>query len=157
LARQLGDKDTDKWQKLIQEKWQQLLDEQQRIREQQAAGSPEAMPPGAAPSTATRLVLLAQGAAALLTHAPTGQAHLTVTREGRGEPWPIRSGAVRSWLKLAYFKALGRSAGSQAVEDALGVLEGMALCEGAEKAVHVRIAGAGERSYLDLADAERHV
>jgi hypothetical protein len=157
LARQLGDEDADKWQKLIEERWQHLLDEQRRIREQQAAGSPEAAPPDPAPSTATRLVLLAQEAGAVLTQAPDGQTHLTVTRERRRETWPIRSRAVRSWLKLAYFKAEGRSAGSQAVEDALGVLEGMALCQGAERSVHVRIAGDGERIYLDLADAERHV
>jgi hypothetical protein len=157
LARQLGEKDTDKWQKLIEEKWQHLLDEQRRIREQQAAGSPEAAPPDPSPSTATRLVLLAQEAGVVLTQAPDGQTHLTVMREGRRETWPIRSRAVRSWLKLSYFKAEGRSAGSQAVEDALGVLEGMAICQGAERSVHVRIAGEGERIYLDLADAERHV
>src|SRR5262249_18957521 len=125
--------------------------------DEQAGGSPDVAPPGPAPSTATRLVLLAQQAGAVLTQAPDGQTHLTVTREGRRETWPIRSRAVRSWLKLAYFRAEGRSAGSQAVEDALGVLEGMALCEGAERPVHVRLAGDGERIFLDLADADRHV
>jgi hypothetical protein len=157
LARQLGEEDPKKWQDAVESKWIELLDEQRRIREQQAAGSPEALPPDPAPSTATRLVLLAQEAGAVLTQAPDGQAHLTVNREGRRETWPLRSRAVRSWLKLAYFKAQGRSAGSQAVEDALGVLEGMALCEGAERPVHVRLAGVGERIYLDLADADRRI
>jgi hypothetical protein len=110
-----------------------------------------------APSASTKLVKIALSAGAELTHAPDGQGHLTVTRERRRETWPIRSRAVRGWLRLMYYNAFGCSAGSQAVESALGVLEGMALCAGEERAVHVRIADAGERIYLDLADAERRI
>ena len=80
-----------------------------------------------------------------------------MTKDGRRETWPIRSRAARGWLRLEYYIAEGRSAGGQAVEDALGLLEGMALCQGAECSVHVRVAGDDERIYLDLADAERHV
>ncbi len=42
LARQLGEEDDAKWQKAVEAKWTELLDEQRRIREQAAAGSPEA-------------------------------------------------------------------------------------------------------------------
>jgi hypothetical protein len=159
LARQLNDGDSERWTELVEEKWGAVLDEQRRIREQAAAGSPEAAPDSSAasPSASTRIVNLALKAGAELTHAPDGQAHLTMTKDGRRETWPIRSRAARSWLRLEFYLAEGRSAGSQAVEDALGVLEGMAVCQGAERSVHVRIAGEGERIYLDLADAERHV
>jgi hypothetical protein len=42
LARQLHDEDAGKWQKAIETKWDEVLDEQRRVREQQAAGAPEA-------------------------------------------------------------------------------------------------------------------
>jgi hypothetical protein len=109
------------------------------------------------PSAASRMVELALAAGAELTRTPDGKAFMTVTREGRRETWPIRSRDARSFLRLAYYAAVGRSAGGQAVEDACGTLEGMALCQGAERPVHVRLAGDSERVYLDLADVERRL
>jgi hypothetical protein len=85
LARQLGEEDAAPIIEAIETKWKELLDQQRRLYEQAAAGSPEAMQEGPAtpPSAATRLVALALESGALLTHAPDGQAHLTVNREGR--------------------------------------------------------------------------
>jgi hypothetical protein len=152
----LGGKEAEVLEQL-EERWHAEIDRDRQFREQTAAGSPEAVPDEQAPSAATRLVKITLSAGAELTRAPDGQGYLTVTQEGRRETRPIRSRAVRGWLRLEYYKAEGRSAGSQAIEDAEGILEGMALCQGDERAVHVRIAGMGERIYLDLADAERRV
>jgi hypothetical protein len=42
LARQIGSKNAARWQKAIETKWSELMDQQRRIREQMEAGSPEA-------------------------------------------------------------------------------------------------------------------
>jgi hypothetical protein len=160
IAGKLGVAQED-FAELFEKQWAETWDKARRYQKDAEAGSPEAAPPAGgeeeAPSAATRLIALALRAGAALSHAPDGQAHLTVTIDGSRETWAIRSRAARSWLRLAYYQAEGRSAGTQAVEDALGVLEGMALCEGTEREAHARLAVAGGRFYLDLADAGRNV
>ena len=45
LARQLGqEEEADKWEQKVEEKWTEILDQQKRIREQMASGSPETAP-----------------------------------------------------------------------------------------------------------------
>jgi hypothetical protein len=146
----------------LEDAWNETLDGHRRQAALAAAGSPEAAPPEPAASqpasASTRLVELALSCDARLTQTPEGQAHLTVTTEnGRRETWPVRSRAARRWLQLVHYRAEHRSAGTQAVEDALGVLEGMALCEGSEEPVLVRVAGDAGCVYLDLADEQRSV
>ena len=70
------------------------------------------------------------------------------------EVWPIRSVAFRRWLSLIYFRHQEGAPGGQTLTDALGVLEGLALFDGDEHEVHLRLAGHGDDIYLDLADAD---
>ena len=54
----------------------------------------------------------------------------------------------------ALLRGRGGGAGSQSIQDALGVLEGKALFDGAEHPVHLRTADHEDVLYLDLADPE---
>lgn len=105
-------------------------------------------------SQATALVGLGLQAGAELFHSPEGEAYATLPIDGRRETWPLRTKTVKRWLSRLYYVATETAPGSQAIADALGVLEGKALFDGLEHAVYVRIAGAGDATYLDLGDSE---
>jgi hypothetical protein len=134
-----------------------------------ARAAPEWRPPAAADteakagenpgraSAASRLVGLfgESGAELFRTGDQAPFARLTV--RGHREVWPLRSRAFRTWLRLRFYEAEGRAVGAQAVEDALGTLEARALFEGQEHPAPVRVAEAGGRFYLDLADAQWRV
>jgi hypothetical protein len=53
-----------------------------------------------------------------------------------------------------YYNKTGKSPGSQGVQDAQGVLEGKALCDGDKHIVYTRLAEHDGAFYLDLADDE---
>jgi len=74
---------------------------------------------------------------------------------GDGGPvahWPVRSKAFRRWLARKFFLKHGKAPGSQALQDALNVVEGQAAFAGQERPVFVRVAGHDGRLYLDLAN-----
>jgi hypothetical protein len=105
------------------------------------------------PSQATLLVELASTTEGLdLFHSANGDAHALIPQGTHRECWPVRSTAFRRWLQRLYFEQAGSAPGGQAMQDALGVLEGFALFRGEEHEVHVRLAGHGDGIYLDLAD-----
>jgi hypothetical protein len=101
-------------------------------------------------SQATQLVELAEGVE--LFHAPDGIAYARIEQGDHREVWPLKSGAIRSWLAGAYYRRYGKAAGGQAIRDAVEVLAARALFDGPECAVHVRVARTTEAIYLDLAD-----
>ena len=74
---------------------------------------------------------------------------------GSGDPvahWPIRSPTFRRWLGRQFFEQHGKAPGSQALQDAMTVLEGQAIFDGPEFPVFVRVAGDDDKLYLDLAN-----
>ena len=91
-------------------------------------------------SRATQLVKLALTEGAELFHTPEGEAYATVPIDGRRETWPLKTKTIRRWLARLFFVAREEAPGSQAIQDALGVLEGKALFDGLEHPVHVRTA-----------------
>jgi hypothetical protein len=101
-------------------------------------------------SQATDLVELA--ATAELFHDLTGEAYATVDVDGHAETWLIKAKGFRRWLARQYHQAHEKAPGSQAVQDALGVLEGKALFDGKEIAVYTRLAEHDGAIYLDLAN-----
>lgn len=101
-------------------------------------------------SAASKLVALAQELE--LFHDQEGNGFAVLSVAGHKETYSLRSRSLRSWLSRRYFESGGRVAGSQAFQDALTVLEGRALFEGAERKVHVRVAGVEHAVYLDLGD-----
>ena len=102
-------------------------------------------------SQSTLLVELA--AVAELWHTSgQGVAHATLPVAGHLEHWPIRSLTFRRWLGRQFFEQHGKAPGSQALQDAMTVLEGQAIFDGPEFSVFVRVAGDGDKVYLDLAN-----
>jgi len=107
---------------------------------------------GGRPSQATQLVELAAGFE--LFHTPEGEAYATIPVRNHHENWLLRSKGFRRWLGRLFFESYGKSPGSQALQDALGVLEGKALYDGDEHEVHLRLAEYKGCIYLDLANSE---
>ena len=85
-------------------------------------------------------------------HTADDVAYARIERDGHHEVWPLGSKSLRAWLSRRFHQAYGRAAGGQALRDALDVLMGRALFEGAECPVYVRVAGDGSDIYLDLGD-----
>ncbi|RMG09915.1 MAG: hypothetical protein D6731_18750 [Planctomycetota bacterium] len=74
-----------------------------------------------------------------------------------GETHGVRSRAFKAFLSAAFYERHGKAPGSQAQQDALGVLEGRALHEGPLRPTFVRVAHHDGTIYLDLANATREV
>jgi hypothetical protein len=105
-------------------------------------------------SQATILAALAMGAGAELFHSPEGDAYAAIAVDGHKETWPLKVKGFRRWLARLYYEAEGKAPGSQALQDALGVLEGKALYDGPEYPVYTRLAAQNGAIYLDLGDAQ---
>jgi hypothetical protein len=106
-------------------------------------------------SQATELVELA--GTAELFHDPSGEAYATIDVDKHRETWLLKAKGFRSWIRQQYYLAHDKTPGSQAVQDALGVLEGKALFEGPEAPVYTRLAEHEGTIYLDLGDEDWHV
>lgn len=85
-----------------------------------------------------------------LFHTPEGECWATVLVGGHRENYPARSKFFRRWLVRKFFEVHGKPPGSQAVQDAIGALEAMALFDGPECAIFNRLAEANGAIYLDL-------
>jgi hypothetical protein len=99
-----------------------------------------ASPPAAKLSQATALVQLAEQTAAELFHTPAHEPYVTITVGDHRETWPVKAKPFRRWLSRLFYQRHGKAPGSQAVHDAIGVLEGTALFEGPQREVAVRVA-----------------
>jgi hypothetical protein len=119
---------------------------------------------------AGELVQLVLARNAVLFHTPDRQAYAAVIIDGHREVMALRSRAFRQWLGRAYwehtapttpaedggiallalFAAADRVPTAQAVADATATLEGLAVFDGEEIPVHVRVAHFGNEVYLDL-------
>jgi Domain of unknown function (DUF3854) len=85
-----------------------------------------------------------------LFHAPDGAAFATIEVDGHTETWPLRTRRYRQWLLRRFYVERGRAPSAQAMADALGTLAAKAMFDGPEVRVHTRVAGYGDRVYLDL-------
>ena len=113
---------------------------------------------GRGPSMATRMVDLARQAGVELFRDEMEAAYATfeVVMDGqprRRETWPLGSRRFRRWLGRQLYDAEAKAPGSQAVQDAINVLEAEAHARGTECPVYVRTAEAEGKVYLDLANA----
>ncbi|MGH8514235.1 MAG: hypothetical protein ACREV8_09915, partial [Gammaproteobacteria bacterium] len=103
-------------------------------------------------SQATELVSLAESLQAEFFRTPDHRAFASVQLGDHRETWPIGSRAFRRLLQAEHYKLTGQAVGGQAVQDAIGVLEGRGLFGSSEQEVRVRVAEHDGRIYLDLAD-----
>jgi hypothetical protein len=108
-------------------------------------------------SQATLLVeLVDQHQGLELFHAPDHKPYAYIPVAQHFETWPLRSRAFRRWTAGLFFQAQGTAPGSQAIQDALAVLEARALFDGPEIRVYVRMAKYQDDIFLDLGCDEWH-
>lgn len=79
-------------------------------------------------------------------------AYVSFSVDGNTETMPVRSSDFRLYLQRQYYRTLQKVANSQALSDALGVLEARALFDGPMMPVFIRVAEQGGKVYLDLVD-----
>src|SRR6266545_3884930 len=111
-------------------------------------------------SQATRLIRIVEEATEPgdLFHTATGVTYVTLPTPGPdGQPahhetYPLRGKALRTWLGRKFYEQTRGSPGSQAMQDAIEVLAGMAEYDGPERAVYIRHASHNGAVYLDLGD-----
>ncbi len=85
-------------------------------------------------------------------HSPDSVGYISTVVGNHREHWPIRSNAFRRWLQCEYYRKCKAAANAQAIQDAIGVLEGKALFDGREYPVHLRLAEHEGNIYIDLCD-----
>ena len=79
-------------------------------------------------------------------------AYADIAVNGHRETWSIRSRGFQRWLRRLFYQATGGAPSADAMQSALGVIEAKAHFDGPVREVFVRVGGAGDRMYLDLAD-----
>ena len=72
--------------------------------------------------------------------------------DARRETHKVRSPSFKAWIQRRYYDMHERCPGSQALTDAIGVIEGMARYDGDEHAVYLRKAEYDGKIYVDLCD-----
>jgi hypothetical protein len=99
-------------------------------------------------------VALATDAGVELFHTPEGDPYATIEVDGHKETWPLKVKGFRCWLARLFYQEEDKAPGAQAVQDALGVLEGKAVFDGDELPVYTRLAEHNGAIYLDLGNAQ---
>jgi hypothetical protein len=84
-------------------------------------------------------------------------AYAVIDVEGHEETWPLRTRPLRTWLARLYHRCEGSTPSTQAINDAMNVLEGKALFESPTVPVHTRLAEHDGAIFLDLCDEYWHV
>ncbi len=100
---------------------------------------------------AQRDEVLQLGLTGELWHDPDLEAYATIERDGRRETWKVRSRDYRLYLSAEYRNRHGRVPTGQALSEGMEAIEAAAR-DGREREVFVRVAGAGDKNYLDLAN-----
>ncbi len=103
-------------------------------------------------SQATRLVGLALDAAELFCD-ELEEPYARLAIDGHFEVWPTRSKRFKTWLAGRFYARFEKAVGSQAIADALLVIDAEARFHGPCRPVYLRVAPDGLGGlYLDLAD-----
>ncbi len=103
-------------------------------------------------SDADRLVAII-AEQATLWHAADQTAYASIRHEdGHEENYPIGAKAFETWLSGTFFRTHQAIAKKAALADAVHTATGLALHDGDRHDVFVRIAGSGDRVYVDLGD-----
>ena len=87
-------------------------------------------------------------------HAADHTAFADIRVEKHRETWPLRSRNFKLWLNRQYYENHRSAPNSDAVQNALNVLEAKARFDGPERQVNVRIAGANGKIYIDLGTSD---
>jgi len=103
-------------------------------------------------SKAELIFSLAKGFANFF-HTPDGDAFASITVNDHIENVKVRSNDFKHWLGRLYYKESGRPPGSQAVKDAMEILEVEGMFDGPEISLNIRYAEHDDNLYIDLCNA----
>jgi hypothetical protein len=103
------------------------------------------------PKQADILIDLAEAGCSLF-HDANRIAYADIVRDGHRETWPVRKKGFKSWLAKQFYDATGGAASSEAMQQALAVIEAKALFDGDEHEVYLRVGAHNDRIYVDLCD-----
>jgi hypothetical protein len=103
-------------------------------------------------SQAAKLVEIALSDGNELWHASNGEAYITISVDNHRETYPLRSKRAKDWLSYTSYSVNEHAPGSQSLQDAITVLEGIALYEGDLHQVYVRVAPFEDAIFVDLGD-----
>jgi len=95
-------------------------------------------------------ILVNQASKLPLFHTSEGEVYIRIPVANHYEVWHVRSKGFRRWLSGLFFQLVGKPPSSQAMSDALNVIEGLGQFQYPEEEVHVRMAMHEEKIYLDL-------
>jgi hypothetical protein len=102
------------------------------------------------PSQTDILLELAQSAELFHSSDGTGFADLHIN--GHRETWRLRAKAFRLWLLRCFFEKTGGAPSSEALQNALNLIEARAHFDAPERLVYIRVGGIDGKLYLDLCD-----
>jgi len=89
-----------------------------------------------------------------LFHTPDGVAYADIEVNGHRETWPIKSQSFKRWLRRRFYEATGGAPNSEALQTAIGMIESVAMFDGDERSVYLRVAADGNVLYIDLANSD---
>jgi hypothetical protein len=87
-----------------------------------------------------------------LFHTGEGDTYATISIDAHRETWALRSRGFRDWLSKHYYESEGSIPNSQALQDALNTLQGIARHNGPKHEIHIRLASVDGCIWLDLCD-----
>lgn len=105
---------------------------------------------GNKPRVAQSQLLIECAAQAEFFHTPEGEAFASLPVDDHREIWPLKSRGCRRWVTRAFYRRIGKPPGSQAMQDALSVLEAKAHFDSPASLVFTRVAPCGDGIYIDL-------
>jgi hypothetical protein len=85
-----------------------------------------------------------------LFHAPDGTVYASVEVDGHRETLALRSSRFADWILVQYYREHGRAPNGQLVTDALNTIRAMAVYDGPEMPVYIRVAEHEGDIYVDL-------
>lgn len=126
-----------------------LLDQQIAALEAPAAATDDNRPDDDRQSQASQLVAYVEERAELFHDE---NKDVFAKDRSTGEVRRIDGRQFRDWLVASFYRDAGKSARDQSVREALATLAGLGRFNGECLPVHIRVAGASGRYYLDLAE-----
>jgi energy-coupling factor transporter ATP-binding protein EcfA2 len=105
---------------------------------------------GKKPTQAAELIEIATRPDVDLFHTADGVAFADITVDGHRETWSLNSRGYRRWLRREFYNLRKSAPNSDAMSQAMGVIDAMAHFDGEEREVYLRVANVNDVIYLDL-------
>ena len=86
-------------------------------------------------------------------HTSEKEPYITIGVKDHRETYRLRDQQIKRWLARKFYKRSGAAPSSNTLSDVLNLLEGIALFDGAEEDVFIRLAQRKHAIYVDLCDA----